>query len=209
MKSIPGRNYSGSVAQKAIRRISSNITKRIKRPIRAEQDGSSFYGGDTNLTLSAMSCSDIEETANTAIQSGVAFHTVGKTSPPLPTLDSLYTMCLRGSYVLCPQINVTPELTVVDTSMCSLWVAVEVIGVLRRADGQDEYGNGAERYPSHSSSQPAGILYLGLVLDNVLISYRPKMLWAPAFHAARPVAKSRLHGIGNLWQPSRAQNSRC
>jgi hypothetical protein len=65
-------------------------------------------------------------------------------------------MGLRGALILCPQINVLPELSIVDTSACSLWVALEVTGMLRRADGQEDFDNGADRYPSHSSTQPSG-----------------------------------------------------
>jgi hypothetical protein len=156
-----------------MRRISSNVSKRIKRHPRAEQDSSSFYGGDSNITSSAMPCSDSQGIDGVDINSRrISFHADSNTHP-LPTLYSLYTMGLRGSLVLCPQINVLPELSIVDTSACSLWVALEVSGMLRRADGQEEYGNGAGRYPSHSSTQPSGITNLhNLVFKTWLISIR-------------------------------------
>jgi hypothetical protein len=154
LKAIPGRDSS---AQKAMRRISSNVSKRIKRPPRVEQDNSSFYGGDSNLTSSAVSCSNCQDIAGVGINCRrMSFH-ANSTIPPLPTVDSPYTIGLRRSLILYPQINVTPELSIVDTSSCSLWVALEVTGMLRRADGQEDYGNGADRYPSHSSTQPSGI----------------------------------------------------
>ena len=201
LKAIPGHNYSGSLAQKTIRRISSNVSKRIKRAPRAEQYSSSFYGGDENLTLSAASCSDREDIAEIGTTSGLSFHTAGKTSP-LPTLDSLYMPGIRGTFVLCPQINVTPELTVIDTNACSVWVALEVTGALRRADGQEEYGNGAGRYPSHSSTQPSGIIPLKLRFRSQLTPPRPQMLRAPAFYATRPLTRPGLHGIRDLRQSS-------
>lgn len=40
-------------------------------------------------------------------------------------------------FVLCPQIKVTPEATSVDNGNCDLWVAVEITGVLHRADGRE------------------------------------------------------------------------
>ena len=151
LKAIPGRNSS---AQKAMRRISSNVSKRIKRPPRVEQDSSSFYYADSDLTSSAMSCSDCQDFASVGRR--ISFHDDSNT-PPLPTFDSLYTMGLRRSLILCPHINVKPELSILDTSACSLWVALEITGMLRRADGQGEFGNGADRYLSHSSTQPSGI----------------------------------------------------
>jgi hypothetical protein len=165
LKAIPGRNYSSSLAQKAIRRISANVSKHVKRPPRVGHDCSSFYGGRGSLTLSAMSCSDCEDIADAGTNSAISFHAGSQTIPQLPTLDSVCTMSFRGSFVLCPQINVTPELSVIDTSSCSVWIALEVTGVLHRADRSEEYGNGADRQLSLSSTQPSGITCLLSVLD--------------------------------------------
>jgi hypothetical protein len=37
---------------------------------------------------------------------------------------------------LCPQIKITPEVNSLDNGNCDLWVAVEVTGVLHKADGR-------------------------------------------------------------------------
>jgi hypothetical protein len=156
LKAVPGRTFSGSAVQKTIRRISSNITKRIKRPSRAQQDSSSFYEGGANINLSAVSCTDRANNHDATGSPRRSFHTPA--TPILPTIDSLYTPGHRGSFIVCPQINVIPDATVIDVSVCSIWVAVEVTGVLRRADGQEEHGNGADRYPTHSHTQLSGMI---------------------------------------------------
>jgi hypothetical protein len=154
LKAITGGNNSSSKVQNAMRRISSNVSKHtfLRRPQRAE----SLYAQDDSLKFSAISLSDIEGIADTGITSRVSSHAGTQEPSPLATLNSLYAPSLRSSFVLCPEINVTPELSIVDTRTCSIWVALEVTGVLRRADGHGEYGNGADRYPSHSSGRPSG-----------------------------------------------------
>jgi hypothetical protein len=51
--------------------------------------------------------------------------------PATPTPSN----CRDEMFVLCPHISVTPESTSVHAGMCTLWVAIEITGVLRRADG--------------------------------------------------------------------------
>lgn len=207
LKAIPGPNSS---AQKVMRRISSNVSKRVKHPPRAERHSSGFYCGDGNLTSSVMSCSDCQDVPAVSIASRrISFHADNNT-PSLLTLDSPYTIGSQGTLILCPKIDVTPELSIVDTSACSLWIAIEVTGLLRRADGQEEYGNGADRYPSRSSTQLAGNSNLrDICFMTWLMSIRPQMLRTPACYANRSLARSRLYDIGNLWRSPRPQNSPC
>lgn len=47
----------------------------------------------------------------------------------------------QGSFILSPRINVTPEVSSVDNGSHELWVAIEITGVLRRADGRQHFEN--------------------------------------------------------------------
>ncbi|CAG8961954.1 hypothetical protein HYFRA_00013734 [Hymenoscyphus fraxineus] len=53
---------------------------------------------------------------------------------------------LRNHLILSPQVFVTPEEAIVDSGNCSFWVAIEISGVLRTADGCLREGNGYSRY---------------------------------------------------------------
>jgi hypothetical protein len=156
LKAVPGRSYSGSKAQNVIRQISSTLSKRIKRH-RHTDHSSSFNTEDDSLASSAVTGSDSEAIMGAGVTSRMSSHTSAQAPSPLPSVDSLCTMGIRGSFILCPQINVTPELSIVDSSTCSVWVALEVTGVLRRSDGHGDYSNGAHRYPPHSGTQLSGM----------------------------------------------------
>lgn len=56
-------------------------------------------------------------------------------------------------FVLSPRINITPEVSSVDNGSRELWVAVEITGVLRRADGRQ----GLESSLYRSSSGASGM----------------------------------------------------
>ncbi|PQE33351.1 ubiquitin-conjugating enzyme protein [Rutstroemia sp. NJR-2017a WRK4] len=60
--------------------------------------------------------------------------------------------CRDEMFVLCPHISVTPESTSVHAGMCTLWVAIEITGVLRRADGS---GGSAEMSRAYSTQNLA------------------------------------------------------
>ncbi|PQE20112.1 ubiquitin-conjugating enzyme protein [Rutstroemia sp. NJR-2017a BBW] len=64
--------------------------------------------------------------------------------PATPTPSN----CRDEMFVLCPHISVTPESTSVHAGMCTLWVAIEITGVLRRADGS---GGSAEMSRAYST----------------------------------------------------------
>ncbi|SZF03380.1 unnamed protein product [Blumeria hordei] len=40
-----------------------------------------------------------------------------------------------NTFILCPEIEITPEISAIGTTSCDLWVAVEVKGSLKKADG--------------------------------------------------------------------------
>lgn len=157
LKAIPVCNYTGSMARKTIRRISSSVSRHsfLRRPPRAQSGSSICYAVDDSLAFSATSSAASDEAPDVSVISRTTSHASNQVHSALPRLDSLCAQSLPGSFILCPQINVTPELSVIDTNTCSIWVALEVRGVLRRADGYEEYGNGVDD-PSHSSSQISG-----------------------------------------------------
>lgn len=65
-------------------------------------------------------------------------------STPTPT----HISSRDDNFVLCPQISVTPESASVDAGICTLWAAVEITGVLRRADGTSTLGDAGRAYTS-------------------------------------------------------------
>ncbi|EPQ66264.1 Bgt-4525-2 [Blumeria graminis f. sp. tritici] len=44
------------------------------------------------------------------------------------------------TFILCPEIEITPEISAIGTKSCDLWVAVEVKGSLKKADGSSGKG---------------------------------------------------------------------
>lgn len=103
-------------------------------------------------------------------------------------------------FVLCPQIVITPEISSVDTGCCFLWVAIEVNGTLRKADGYEARYEG----PSSSTSHISG-MYVAASLSQTLTIIRPRSLWSSTFHANRPASRSRMHHLRNHWRSSQKQ----
>lgn len=67
---------------------------------------------------------------------------------------------LRDNVILSPQVVVTPEESIVDSGNCSFWVAIEISGVLRTADGCLRQEKVYSRYSSSGSvkSERSGLL---------------------------------------------------
>lgn len=57
----------------------------------------------------------------------------------------------RDNVILSPQVVVTPEESIVDSGNCSFWVAIEISGVLRTADGCLRQEKVYSRYSSSGS----------------------------------------------------------
>lgn len=76
---------------------------------------------------------DSQDIIDVGINSRVSsyYHDAIASCPPTPTP----TNSREDAFVLCPQISVTPESTSVNAGVCTIWAAVEITGVLRRADG--------------------------------------------------------------------------
>ncbi|KAH8597187.1 hypothetical protein B0O99DRAFT_87134 [Bisporella sp. PMI_857] len=51
--------------------------------------------------------------------------------------DSTSETRTQPAHVLCPEIEITPEVPSVESACCILWVAVSITGKLRRADGKE------------------------------------------------------------------------
>lgn len=69
---------------------------------------------------------------------------------PTPTLVPTFSSSRDGNFVLCPQISVTPESASVNAGVCTLWAAVEITGVLRRADGTSTLDDAGRTYSTQS-----------------------------------------------------------
>ncbi|KAI9642293.1 hypothetical protein NHQ30_009095 [Ciborinia camelliae] len=111
--------------------------------------------------------------------------TIMMSSPPTPSLASFR----EDNFVLCPQISVTPESASVNAGVCTLWAAVEITGVLRRADGTstlDDAGraysiqNLAPRCLGRSQSHFVGVFSLIVIdlrsygsLHNIAVEFQP------------------------------------
>lgn len=79
------------------------------------------------------------------------------TPTPTPTLVPTLNFSKDDNFVLCPQISVTPESASVDAGVCTLWAAVEITGVLRKADGTSTSDDAGRTY----STQNLTSRYLG------------------------------------------------
>lgn len=101
-------------------------------------DGSEFDEQLTD-TLSSNGSNDI---ANVRFSS--------RFSGDMPGTPSLASFVPNEKFVLCPQINITPELDSIDENKCILWVAIEITGILRKADGSKT--ERPVRFPSYSSN---------------------------------------------------------
>ncbi|CZT43501.1 uncharacterized protein RSE6_03550 [Rhynchosporium secalis] len=66
-----------------------------------------------------------------------------------PPTASIPNVLAPDVFVLCPQIVITPEIPSVDTGLCFLWVAIEITGTLRKADGFEANYDAASLTGSH------------------------------------------------------------
>ncbi|KAF7917613.1 hypothetical protein BELL_0084g00250 [Botrytis elliptica] len=95
------------------------------------------------------------------------------TPTPTPTLVPTISSSREDNFVLCPQISVTPESASVNAGVCTLWAAVEITGVLRKADGTSTLDDAGRTY----STQNLTSRYLDLrsygSLHNIAVEFQP------------------------------------
>ncbi|CAD6445854.1 1f7dc8b9-b6ef-4b00-a03f-3888a3dd88f1 [Sclerotinia trifoliorum] len=95
--------------------------------------------------------------------------TVIISSPPTPTLGS----SRDDNLVLCPQISVTPESASVNAGVCTLWAAVEITGVLRRADGTSTSDDAGRTYSTQNLTPRCLDLRSYGSLHNIAVEFQP------------------------------------
>ncbi|TGO21530.1 hypothetical protein BPAE_0214g00010 [Botrytis paeoniae] len=99
--------------------------------------------------------------------------TIMMSKPPTPTPIPTLSSSRDDNFVLCPQISVTPESASVNAGICTLWVAVEITGVLRKADGTSTLDDAGRIY----STQNLTPRYLDLrsygSLHNIAVEFQP------------------------------------
>lgn len=76
--------------------------------------------------------------------------TITMSGPPTPTLTPTLSSFRDDNLVLCPQISITPESASVNSGVCTLWTAVEITGVLRRADGTSTLDDAGRTYSTQN-----------------------------------------------------------
>ncbi|KAM3065398.1 hypothetical protein ACMFMG_011480 [Clarireedia jacksonii] len=81
--------------------------------------------------------------------------------------------CRDEMFVLCPQISVTPESTSVYAGMCTLWVAIEITGVLRRADGSGASGEMGRAFSAQNLTPQYNDLRSYGSLHNIAVELQP------------------------------------
>ncbi|KAF7885408.1 uncharacterized protein EAF02_003917 [Botrytis sinoallii] len=95
------------------------------------------------------------------------------TPTPTPTLVPTISSSREDNFVLCPQISVTPESASVNAGVCTLWAAVEITGVLRKADGTSTLDDAGRTY----STKDLTSRYLDLrsygSLHNIAVEFQP------------------------------------
>ncbi|PQE22100.1 ubiquitin-conjugating enzyme protein [Rutstroemia sp. NJR-2017a BVV2] len=89
--------------------------------------------------------------------------------PTTPTPSN----CRDETFVLCPHISVTPESTSVHAGMCTLWVAIEITGVLRRADGSRDSAEMSRAYSTQNLTPQYNDLRGYGSLHNIAVELQP------------------------------------
>ena len=156
LKVLPHRPKESTQAQRAESNDSRNTL--IRRLSRAGSRNSFPIHAPENFPLPGAfpdrtSGDYVDATYNLRVSSYV-----GSEAPSsLSTGTSSSSIAPKDALILCPQVRVTPELSAVDGGVYSVWVAIEVTGILRRADGTEEYRGGLRRFSSVSSMQSPGM----------------------------------------------------
>ena len=149
LKAIGGRSTQ---EPKHIRRVDSG-TYRNTLIRRISRSGTRTSDSSTNsIASSSTSCSigDGKDITDISINSRIPYgDSPVRRGPSISsyTSDSSSGAPSRDVFILCPQIVVTPEFPSVDGGHCTLWVAVEVNGILQRADDHENRREG-QRCPS-------------------------------------------------------------
>ncbi|TEY31043.1 hypothetical protein BOTCAL_0825g00020 [Botryotinia calthae] len=92
---------------------------------------------------------------------------------PTPTLVPTFSSSRDDNFVLCPQISVTPESASVNAGVCTLWAAVEITGVLRRADGTSTLDDAGRTYSTQSLTPRFLDLRSYGSLHNIAVEFQP------------------------------------
>ncbi|RDL35822.1 uncharacterized protein BP5553_06434 [Venustampulla echinocandica] len=166
LKAIGGR--SGPPKHKSSRSADSGsiniLLRRLSRgryrdrsPWNSSTSGSaSCIPGDDSLELDSRDIADIR--VNSRISSGRQL----ATAPP--SSNNAHRLRYRESLVLSPRVVVTPEVSSVDLDKCSFWLAIEIRGVVRHADGRlkpdDGLSESSTTFINAQSSGPGQYGYL-------------------------------------------------
>jgi hypothetical protein len=137
LRAFGGRN---SDETKSIKRTDSTLSRntlvrrrsRIKNKVSASYDASyednvSSVDGESGCPRESFDIVDVGINSRMFCETPLSYSASVTTS--ITANDNVF--------VLCPQIKVTPEVTSVDNGNCDLWVAIEITGVLHRADGRE------------------------------------------------------------------------
>ncbi|RAL66861.1 hypothetical protein DID88_007643 [Monilinia fructigena] len=100
-------------------------------------------------------------------------------SPSTPILTPIIPSSRDDNCVLCPQISVTPESASVNAGICTLWVAVEITGVLRSADGASPLNDAGCTYkhtkPYSAMFSETHLMLVKIRLNEVKVSVSHEM----------------------------------
>ncbi|KAE9363756.1 hypothetical protein N431DRAFT_497542 [Stipitochalara longipes BDJ] len=136
LRAIGGRS---SEEVKRIKRSDSTISKNtlIRRLSRSKKRPSGSYDAsceDNDSSVSTESSVPPEsfDIADVGIKSRMSCGT-----PSCSASDTTSITYNENVLILSPQIKITPEVTSLANGACDLWVAVEVTGVLHKADGRE------------------------------------------------------------------------
>ncbi len=150
LRAIGVRNNDDQI--KHIQRIDESSSKNTSIRRRLSRTKKNSDSGDGGLGL--MSSNSIHsfvqgplDVMDVSTPSRITSYTESTYFPSTPP-----TASPAPAYILGPQITFTPELSTIETGACSLWVAIEIFGLLQRSDGYKS--DGAARY---SNDQVLGL----------------------------------------------------
>ncbi|ESZ99602.1 hypothetical protein SBOR_0013 [Sclerotinia borealis F-4128] len=128
------------------------------------------------VELSHMFETDSEDIIDARVNSrGSSYYdgTIMMSGPPTPTLTPTPVSFREDNFVLCPQISVTPESASVNAGVCTLWVAVEITGILRRADGTSTLDDVGRTYSTQNLTPRCLDLRRYGSLHNIAVEFQP------------------------------------
>lgn len=133
LRAIGSRN---SEETKRIQRTDSTISKNtlIRRLSRSKKKASGSYDASCEDNISSAGTESLPP--ESLVIPDVDIHSrMSCGTPSSYASDTTSITCNQNVFVLCPQIKVTPEVASVENGNCDLWVAIEITGALRKADG--------------------------------------------------------------------------